>query len=228
MHPLRAPSNEQRGPSAGADVRPTGGRPLPEVVEAALRGVAGSGLPPDLVAVQLREKDLSGRALAELGHALRAVTAAAGAGLWINDRIDVALAVGAEGVHLGGASMDVAAAARVAGRLAIGVSAHGSEDVADSPTSMGPQGRQLTTDQDGVGETAERAEGQPIDDALLHPRALAVDEGWRRYTAQPRMLSRLLSVTASALERSVGTAQPLTLQLSALTSASLPVDALTV
>jgi len=112
------------------DRQATGGRPLTEVVEAALQGIAGSGLPPELVAVQLREKDLSGRALTELGHALRAVTAAAGAGLWINDRIDVALAVGADGVHLGGASIDVAAAARVADHLAIGVSAHGPEEVA--------------------------------------------------------------------------------------------------
>jgi thiamine-phosphate pyrophosphorylase len=44
------------------------------------------------VAVQLREKDLEGRALLELARALRAVTAAAGAQLYINDRVDVALA----------------------------------------------------------------------------------------------------------------------------------------
>jgi len=112
------------------DRQATGGRPLPEVVAAALRGVAGSGLPPDLVAIQLREKDLSGRALTELARALRAITAAAGVGLWINDRIDVALAVGADGAHLGGDSIDVAAATRVAGDLGIGVSAHGPDEIA--------------------------------------------------------------------------------------------------
>ncbi len=112
------------------DRRATGDRPLVEVVAAALRGVAGSGLPPDRVAVQLREKDLSGRALTELGRALRAVTAAAGAALWINDRLDVALAVGADGVHLAGTSLDVAAAARVPGGLAIAASAHAPDDVA--------------------------------------------------------------------------------------------------
>jgi thiamine-phosphate pyrophosphorylase len=112
------------------DRRATGGRPLADVVAAALRGVAGTGLPPERVAVQLREKDLSGRALTELGRALRAVTAAAGAALWINDRLDVALAVGADGVHLAGTSLDVAAAGRVPGGLAIAASAHGPDDVA--------------------------------------------------------------------------------------------------
>jgi thiamine-phosphate pyrophosphorylase len=112
------------------DRRATSGRSLAEVVAAALGGVAGSGLPPAEVAVQLREKDLSGRELTELARALRAVTAAAGAALYVNDRVDVALAVGADGVHLGGASLDVAAAARIAGELAIGVSAHAAVQVA--------------------------------------------------------------------------------------------------
>ena len=108
----------------------TGGRALADVVGAALRGVADSGLPPADVAVQLREKDLSGRALTELARALRAVTAAAGVGLYVNDRIDVALAIGADGVHLGGTSLDVATAARIAGGLALAVSVHAPEEVA--------------------------------------------------------------------------------------------------
>jgi len=119
------------------DRQATGGRPLPEVVGAALRGVAGSGLAPDLVAVQIREKDLGGRELTELARPLRAITAAAGAGLWINDRIDVALAVGADGVHLGGGSIEVAAAARIAGNLGIAVSAHGPEGVGALAASAG-------------------------------------------------------------------------------------------
>jgi len=108
----------------------TGGRPLTDVVAAALRGVAGSGLPADRVAVQLREKDLSGRALTELARAVRAVTSAAGAALYVNDRIDVALAVGADGVHLAGTSLDPVVAARVAPGLAIGVSVHAPAEVA--------------------------------------------------------------------------------------------------
>jgi thiamine-phosphate pyrophosphorylase len=102
----------------------TGGRPLVDVVERALAGIAGSGLPPGEVAVQLREKDLGGRALTELAQALRATTAAAGARLFINDRIDVALASGADGVHLGGTSVTPADARAVAPRLALALSTH--------------------------------------------------------------------------------------------------------
>jgi thiamine-phosphate pyrophosphorylase len=112
------------------DRQATAGRPLAGVVAQALRGIAGSGLLPDSVAVQLREKDLPGRALTELARELRAATAAAGAALFINDRIDVALAVGADGVHLGGTSLDVEAAARIAGGLQIAVSVHAPAEVA--------------------------------------------------------------------------------------------------
>ena len=100
-----------------------------DVVAAALAGVAGSGLDPADVAVQLREKDLDGRALTELAGALRATTAAAGVRLFINDRIDVALAVGADGVHLGGTSLAAAEARAIAPALAVAVSTHGLADV---------------------------------------------------------------------------------------------------
>ena len=100
-----------------------------EVVAAALTGIAGSGLGPSDVAVQLREKDLDGRALAELARALRATTSAAGVRLFINDRIDVALAVGADGVHLGGTSLGPAEARAIAPGLAIAVSTHGLAEV---------------------------------------------------------------------------------------------------
>jgi thiamine-phosphate pyrophosphorylase len=112
------------------DRNATGGRPLVDVVATALRGVAVSGLPAALVAVQLREKDLPGRALTELARRLRDVTAAAGVGLFVNDRIDVALAVGADGVHLGGTSLDAATATSIAPHLAIAVSIHSAAEVA--------------------------------------------------------------------------------------------------
>jgi thiamine-phosphate pyrophosphorylase len=91
--------------------------------------VAGSGLDPGDVAVQLREKDLDGRALSDLGRALRATTAAAGVRLFINDRIDVALAVGADGVHLGGTSLAPTEARAIAPMLAVAVSTHGLAEV---------------------------------------------------------------------------------------------------
>jgi thiamine-phosphate pyrophosphorylase len=90
---------------------------LPRAVARALAGgVRG---------VQLREKDLCARELYPLARELREITRRAGARLLINDRIDVALAVEADGVHLGGGSLPVQIARRLLGpgRL-LGVSTH--------------------------------------------------------------------------------------------------------
>lgn len=109
------------------DRHATGGRPLPEVVRAAL-----AGLPPaarGAVAVSLREKDLEARALLALARDLRAITRDAGATLFVNDRPDVALAADADGVHLGGRSLSPADVARFAPGLAVGVSTHGRAEV---------------------------------------------------------------------------------------------------
>lgn len=111
------------------DRRATGGRPLADVVAAALAGARRGGLDPGDVAVQLREKDLGGRDLRRLAGALREITRAAGAALMINDRIDVALAVGADGVHLGGTSLSPADARAVAPGLRLAVSAHAPGDL---------------------------------------------------------------------------------------------------
>ena len=79
------------------------------VVAEALRALtkAHVAASPADVAVQLREKDLEGRALFEIGRRLRAVTTASGVRLFINERVDIALAVGADGVHLGGGALAV-------------------------------------------------------------------------------------------------------------------------
>ena len=92
-------------------------RDLVTVVEAAL----DAGLP----AVQLREKDLPGRPLLALAERLRAATARTGALLFVNDRLDVALAAGADGVQLGTGSVPVEVARRLLppGAL-VGVSTH--------------------------------------------------------------------------------------------------------
>lgn len=78
--------------------------------------------------VQLREKDLEGRDLYELAVAYRRRTAAVGALLIIDDRLDIALAAGADGVHLGQADLPVAAARRVAPELIVGASSHSLEE----------------------------------------------------------------------------------------------------
>lgn len=102
------------------DRHQTAGRDLPAVVEEALAG--------GVRAVQLREKDLPPRELLELALTMRELTGRYGAKLIINDRADIALAAGADGVHLGEASIPAAAVRRILGpnRL-IGVSCHGRE-----------------------------------------------------------------------------------------------------
>jgi thiamine-phosphate pyrophosphorylase len=74
--------------------------------------------------IQLREKDLNSHRLFELAVEFRRQTEAAGALLIINDRLDIALAAGADGVHLGQDDLPVAAARRVAPELIIGASTH--------------------------------------------------------------------------------------------------------
>lgn len=69
------------------------GRSTLEVVEAALVGGA--------TVIQLRDKDASTRTLVEEGLALRKLTRDYNALLIVNDRIDVALAVDADGAHVG-------------------------------------------------------------------------------------------------------------------------------
>lgn len=111
------------------DRQATGGRPLAAVIRQALAGIAGTGVAPHAVAVQLRERDLSGRALGELARALRAETADAGVRLYVNDRIDVALAVGADGVHLGGEALSAADARAIGSGIGVAISTHGIDDV---------------------------------------------------------------------------------------------------
>ncbi len=104
------------------DRHQTGGRPLLEVVEAALSG--------GVRAIQLREKDLPTAELYDLAWELRGLTSRYDARLLINERIDVALAVEADGVHLGINSLPVTAARRIAPDLLIGYSSHGVGEAA--------------------------------------------------------------------------------------------------
>jgi thiamine-phosphate diphosphorylase len=79
--------------------------------------------------VQLREKNCGTRQFIAEARMLMALLQPAGIPLIINDRLDVALAVGANGVHLGQKDMAIADARRLAGRgLVIGISAESLED----------------------------------------------------------------------------------------------------
>jgi thiamine-phosphate pyrophosphorylase len=83
------------------DRRP-GGRPLPEVLGAALAG--------GVDVFQLRDKTADDDALLAAAVGARELCTAAGALFVLNDRPDLALAAGADGVHVGQADAPVAAA----------------------------------------------------------------------------------------------------------------------
>lgn len=99
--------------------------PLPEAVRLALKG--------GVRAVQLREKDLPVRELLALAQELRTITREFGAKLFINDRVDVAVATDADGIHLGGQSMPPPAVRRIVGRkMLIGASTHSVEEAREA------------------------------------------------------------------------------------------------
>lgn len=76
-------------------------------------------------AVQLREKELNCNDCFKLAKSMRALTSSYGAMLFINDRVDVAMAVGANGVHLGQGSIKPEEARELIGEeKLIGVSTH--------------------------------------------------------------------------------------------------------
>ena len=93
-----------------------------ESVEAAIRGGA--------TMIQLRDKDVTGREFYEAAVRLKQVTARYHIPLIINDRVDNAMAVDAEGVHLGQKDMPASAARKLLGEdKIIGVSAAKVEEV---------------------------------------------------------------------------------------------------
>ena len=76
--------------------------------------------------IQVRERDLEAGALAALVSELLAVTRATPTRLVVNDRLDVALACGADGVHLRGDAIPIASARQLApAGFLIGRSVHG-------------------------------------------------------------------------------------------------------
>ena len=106
-----------RGQTTGRDL-------LPVVEEALSGGVRG---------VQLREKGLSSAEYFELALGMRSLTARYGARLLINDRVDIALAVGADGVHLPESGLPLEVARELLGTSKlIGVSCHSREKALDA------------------------------------------------------------------------------------------------
>lgn len=83
------------------------GRPLEEVVAEAVAG--------GVTMVQLREKELTAGETYALGRRLLQATRAARIPLIVNDRLDLMLALGADGVHLGRSDLPLAEARRILG-----------------------------------------------------------------------------------------------------------------
>ncbi|MDN5347104.1 MAG: thiamine-phosphate pyrophosphorylase [Clostridia bacterium] len=89
------------------DSRLSRGRPVVEVVRQALEGGARI--------IQLREKEMPPRELVALGRELRSLIKSFNATFIVNDRLDVALAVDADGVHVGQDDLPAAVARRLLG-----------------------------------------------------------------------------------------------------------------
>jgi len=95
------------------------GRSDEEILRAAIAGGAGI--------IQLRDKDCSRRALLEKAKVFRELTGKSNALLIINDHIDIALAVDADGVHLGQNDFPVPEARKLLPSQIIGLSTHSLE-----------------------------------------------------------------------------------------------------
>jgi len=129
------------------------GRDLLDVVRAAVRGGA--------TVVQLREKQAGTREFLEVARALRVMLDPLDIPLLVNDRVDVALACGAAGVHLGQSDMPAAAAREILGPKAIiGLSI---DDPHQNPRQL-EEAAGLPVDYLGIGpvfSTATKADAGP-------------------------------------------------------------------
>ncbi|HLT59159.1 MAG: thiamine phosphate synthase [Limnochordales bacterium] len=141
------------------------------VVETARAAIAGG-----VTALQLRAKALPAHRQWELGLELRRLTRAAGIPFFVNDRVDLALALEADGVHLGEEDIPVAAARRLA-------QAQGRPDfIIGFSTAVLELARQAVADGadyvsvgDLFGTTRKPDAGAPIGTAPLAAMARSVD-----------------------------------------------------
>lgn len=142
------------------------GRSMLEVMEAALKGGA------DIV--QLRDKDISKRDLLEKATRLKALTAQYNVPLIVNDHPDVALAVDADGVHLGQDDMPIAVARQIMGpdRI-VGLSTHRIEQAREA--------EEAGADYIGVGPvyaTGTKPGRQPVTTAYVSQVAAEIRIPW--------------------------------------------------
>jgi thiamine-phosphate pyrophosphorylase len=126
--------------------------------------VVGKALEGGVKAIQLREKDLPARDLYDLALEMRELTGRFGARLFVNDRIDIAMAVDADGVHLGESGMTANIARKLLekGKL-IGVSCHSLE----SALSAQEKGADFITCGPVFHTPSKAAYGEPLGLSLL-------------------------------------------------------------
>ena len=179
-------------------------RPLPDVVEECVD--------VGLQAVQLREKDLAVRDLLALAAPLRETTRRHGARLLINDRADVALAAGADGVQRTHDSLPVEALRRIGpAPFLIAASVHSEPEARQAATEgadflvFGP-----------VYETpSKRPYGPPQGLAALRRVAGAVD----------RPVIAIGGITPARVAEVLGTGAVGVAVISAILAAARPADA---
>ncbi|MFS0723288.1 thiamine phosphate synthase [Paenibacillus sp. 1P07SE] len=100
------------------------GRSQIEVIEEAILG--GSDI------IQLRDKTASKREVLRKAEALRELTRRHGVTFIVNDHIDIALAVDADGIHLGQDDLPLETARRIMGGKIIGISTHAIEEAREA------------------------------------------------------------------------------------------------
>ncbi|MEU6765690.1 thiamine phosphate synthase [Streptomyces sp. NPDC046853] len=138
------------------DTRLCGERGVAATVAAAVKG--------GVTAVQLRDPDADARTLCALGRRIQAELAGTGVPLIVNDRLDVAVRLGADGVHLGQRDLSPTTARHRLGPHAyIGLSVSRPEQLAHVPDAV---------DHLGVGPVFEQST-KPDADAPLGLDGLA-------------------------------------------------------
>ncbi|HEV8323341.1 MAG TPA: thiamine phosphate synthase [Myxococcota bacterium] len=165
--------------------------PRPDL-EARVRA-ALAGAPRGAVGVQLRDKGADGRTLWQTAVALRALTAAAGATLWVNERADVARAAGADGVHLPADAMGAAAVRAMWPDALVGRSTHG----ADAATAAAAEGCTLVTAGPVFDTPSKTGLGAPLGLAGLAAVRVALDAASRAPGATRPALFALGGLDAS-------------------------------
>jgi len=106
------------------DRQQTSGRPLLDLI----RNVVTAATPQ--IAIQFREKDIPYREQLKLATEIQKITKPSAVQLFVNDRVDLALAIDADGVHLPSAGLPIPVARKMLGeQKRIGISCHALDDV---------------------------------------------------------------------------------------------------